>query len=70
MRAVGGDGHGSEPLAALAGWICLFTIFGLYERQSSTIVASTFDETATMLNALMAGSLIMVFMWSALIDSF
>jgi exopolysaccharide biosynthesis polyprenyl glycosylphosphotransferase len=47
-------------LAALIGWVALFTIYGLYERQSSTIVASTFDETATMLNALMAGSLVML----------
>jgi exopolysaccharide biosynthesis polyprenyl glycosylphosphotransferase len=47
-------------LAALIGWVVLFTIYGLYERQSSTIVASTFDETATMLNALLAGSLIML----------
>jgi exopolysaccharide biosynthesis polyprenyl glycosylphosphotransferase len=47
-------------LAALAGWVTLFTVYGLYERQSSTIVASTFDETATMLNALLAGSLIML----------
>jgi exopolysaccharide biosynthesis polyprenyl glycosylphosphotransferase len=47
-------------LAALIGWVALFTIYGLYERQTSTIVASTFDETATMLNALMAGSLIML----------
>jgi exopolysaccharide biosynthesis polyprenyl glycosylphosphotransferase len=47
-------------LAALVGWVALFTIYGLYERQSSTIVASTFDETATMLNALLAGSLIML----------
>jgi len=47
-------------LGALIGWVALFTIYGLYERQSSTIVASTFDETATMLNALLAGSLIML----------
>ncbi|MCW2985538.1 MAG: sugar transferase [Conexibacter sp.] len=47
-------------LAALAGWVTLFTVYGLYERQSSTIVASTFDETATMLNALLAGSLLML----------
>jgi len=47
-------------LGALIGWVALFTIYGLYERQSSTIVASTFDETATMLNALMAGSLVML----------
>jgi exopolysaccharide biosynthesis polyprenyl glycosylphosphotransferase len=47
-------------LAALTGWITLFTIYGLYERQSSTIAASTFDETTTMLNALMAGSLVML----------
>ncbi len=47
-------------LAVLIGWVVLFTIYGLYERQSSTIVASTFDETATMLNALLAGSLIML----------
>jgi exopolysaccharide biosynthesis polyprenyl glycosylphosphotransferase len=47
-------------LAALAGWVTLFTIYGLYERQSGTIAASTFDETATMLNALMAGSLVML----------
>jgi exopolysaccharide biosynthesis polyprenyl glycosylphosphotransferase len=47
-------------VAALVGWVGLFTIYGLYERQSSTIVASTFDETATMLNALLAGSLIML----------
>ena len=47
-------------LAALVGWVTLFTIYGLYERQSATIAASTFDETATMLNALMAGSLVML----------
>jgi exopolysaccharide biosynthesis polyprenyl glycosylphosphotransferase len=47
-------------LGALVGWVTLFTIYGLYERQSSTIAASTFDETATMLNALMAGSLAML----------
>jgi exopolysaccharide biosynthesis polyprenyl glycosylphosphotransferase len=47
-------------LAALLGWVTLFTIYGLYERQSSTIAASTFDETTTMLNALMAGSLVML----------
>ncbi|HWH95010.1 MAG TPA: sugar transferase [Baekduia sp.] len=47
-------------IAALGGWVTLFTLYGLYERQSSTIVASTFDETATMLNALMAGSLVML----------
>jgi exopolysaccharide biosynthesis polyprenyl glycosylphosphotransferase len=51
---------GLLALAALFGWVALFTIYGLYERQSSTIVASTFDETATMLNALLAGSLIML----------
>ncbi|MCW2995130.1 MAG: sugar transferase [Conexibacter sp.] len=51
---------GLLALGALIGWIALFTIYGLYERQSSTIVASTFDETATMLNALMAGSLVML----------
>jgi exopolysaccharide biosynthesis polyprenyl glycosylphosphotransferase len=53
-------------LAALGGWLVMFTIFGLYERQSSTIVASTFDETATMLNALMAGSLVMLLTGQAL----
>jgi exopolysaccharide biosynthesis polyprenyl glycosylphosphotransferase len=51
---------GLLALAALIGWVALFTIYGLYERQSSTIVASTFDETATMLNALLAGSLVML----------
>src|SRR5205085_73260 len=40
--------------------------YGLYERQSSTIVASTFDETATMANALMAGSLVMLLTGQAL----
>jgi exopolysaccharide biosynthesis polyprenyl glycosylphosphotransferase len=53
-------------LATLVGWALVFTIFGLYERQSSTIVASTFDETATMLNALMAGSLVMLLTGQAL----
>jgi exopolysaccharide biosynthesis polyprenyl glycosylphosphotransferase len=47
-------------LVALVGWVTLFTVYGLYERQSATIAASTFDETTTMLNALMAGSLAML----------
>jgi exopolysaccharide biosynthesis polyprenyl glycosylphosphotransferase len=51
---------GLLALAALLGWVTLFTIYGLYERQSGTIAASTFDETATMSNALMAGSLVML----------
>jgi exopolysaccharide biosynthesis polyprenyl glycosylphosphotransferase len=45
-------------MGALLGWVLVFTVYGLYERQSSTIVASTFDEISTMLNALMAGSLV------------
>jgi exopolysaccharide biosynthesis polyprenyl glycosylphosphotransferase len=53
-------------IATLVGWLAAFTVFGLYERQSSTIVASTFDETATMLNALMAGSLVMLLTGQAL----
>jgi exopolysaccharide biosynthesis polyprenyl glycosylphosphotransferase len=53
-------------LVALVGWIGVFAIYGLYERQTATIVASTFDETATMLNALMAGSLGMLFVGQAL----
>jgi exopolysaccharide biosynthesis polyprenyl glycosylphosphotransferase len=53
-------------LGALIGWVLIFSIYGLYERQSSTIVASTFDEISTLLNALMAGSLLMLLTGQAL----
>jgi exopolysaccharide biosynthesis polyprenyl glycosylphosphotransferase len=51
---------------ALVGWIVLFTVYGLYERQTSTIVASTFDEATTLINALMAGSLVQLLVGQAL----
>jgi exopolysaccharide biosynthesis polyprenyl glycosylphosphotransferase len=51
---------------ALVGWVVVFTVYGLYERQTSTIVASTFDESATLLNALMAGSLAQLFIGQGL----
>jgi len=53
-------------LGALVGWLFVFTVYGLYERQSSTIVASTFDEATTLLNALMAGSLVQLLVGQAL----
>jgi exopolysaccharide biosynthesis polyprenyl glycosylphosphotransferase len=51
---------------AITGWIFVFTVYGLYERQTSTIVTSTFDEATTLVNALMAGSLVQLFVGQAL----
>ncbi|QEC50099.1 sugar transferase [Baekduia soli] len=53
-------------VGALVGWVAIFAAYGLYERQTSTIAASTFDEVATLLNALMAGSLILLLLGQGL----
>jgi exopolysaccharide biosynthesis polyprenyl glycosylphosphotransferase len=51
---------------ALAGWVVMFTAYGLYERQTGSIVPSTFDEVTTLLNALLAGSLIQLVIGQAI----
>jgi exopolysaccharide biosynthesis polyprenyl glycosylphosphotransferase len=56
------------PSAAVAGlavgaalmWVVVMSLYGLYERQTRTIAASTFDEVTTLLNALLAGSLLLL----------
>jgi exopolysaccharide biosynthesis polyprenyl glycosylphosphotransferase len=53
-------------VCAVATWLVVFSTYGLYERQTRTISASTFDEVTTLLNALLAGSLILLLAGQAL----
>jgi exopolysaccharide biosynthesis polyprenyl glycosylphosphotransferase len=41
----------------MAGWLALFTVYGLYEGETRAIAPNSFDEVSTLFNALLAGSL-------------
>ncbi len=47
------------PIALLA-WLTLFSIYGLYERQTRTISTGGFDEVVQLFNALLCGSLVLL----------
>jgi exopolysaccharide biosynthesis polyprenyl glycosylphosphotransferase len=61
----------SLTVGVLAGcaallWLVVLAVYGLYERQTRTISASTFDEVTTLSNALLAGSLLLLLAGQAL----
>jgi exopolysaccharide biosynthesis polyprenyl glycosylphosphotransferase len=44
----------------LATWVAIFMAYGLYERQTRSIVSSTVDEVGSLFHALLAGSLVLL----------
>src|SRR6202012_3579418 len=46
--------------AAAVMWIGVFSVYGLYERQTRSIAPGSFDEVAPLVNALLAGSLLLL----------